>query len=549
MLDRFLVWLGAAMVTAGVTAAMVAGAGIAAADSPPGSDANGTTSSESAKPTENKPDSDKDGTPKPKPKPAGKKPGKQSADDPTEPTAAVGKDPAPASATTTKTTEKPVRPVKTDRKPVAKPVVKQAAVEPAPQDAAKKTLQTAVAATAPTSLTAKIAAPNATVAPPETAAVAFAAAAPATETTSTAAAPRIPPLLSFIGTIFFNLFSFATRLFEGPPVLPPGSTVTVRSSTLQLPCASAACTVPADWYFPTDAEPTGLTYLQHGFLAGGRFYSFTAATLAEETHSIVVAPTLTSNFFATDGYWLGGTPMHQAVANLFIGPRTALTDSASAAMGTEVTLPQRVVLVGHSLGGGLVTDAAGYMVDNHTIGDLAGVVLLDGVTLDDAQASAALAKVPDALPIYQIASPPYFWNQWDGLGVALVAKRPGRFNGVQLVGGAHIDSMQGGNPLIQFGAYLVAGASQTQNIEAVKQLAAGWINDMFAGTHTGIYGTPGASIDIPTDAGHATAIALPAPATPLSTLDLLLQWLSAFGDQFFFKSPPAADPATASLAA
>jgi hypothetical protein len=515
MLDRFVAWLGAATVTAGVTAAMVAGAGIAAADGPPASAANGATSSASA------------GTQKPKPsdtkKPSDKKPKP-------EPAATVGKDQSPV-------------------KPPAKPAVKQQVEQPAPQATTKNTVQPAVAAVAAPSVTAKIAAPTATVAPPQTAAVAFAAAAPNAEITSTAAAPSIPPLLSFIGTIFFNLFSFATRVFEGPPVLPPGSTVTVRSSTLQLPCASAACTVPADWYFPTDAKPTGLIYLQHGFLAGGRFYSFTAATLAEQTHSVVVAPTLTSNFFATDGYWLGSTPMHQAVANLFIGPRTALTDSASAAMGTEVTLPRRVVLVGHSLGGGLVADAAGYMVDNHTIGDLAGVVLLDGVSLDDAQLSAALAEVPHALPIYQIASPPYFWNQWDGMGDALVARRPGRFNGVQLVGGSHIDSMQGGNPLIQFGAYLVAGFSQPQNIEAVKKLAVGWINDMFAGTHTGIYGSPGASIDIPTDAGHATAIALPAPATPLSPLDLLLQALSEFGKQYFFQSPPAADPAMESLAA
>ena len=39
MVDRFLVWMGAGMVTAGVAAAMVAGAGVAMADSPR-SDAN-----------------------------------------------------------------------------------------------------------------------------------------------------------------------------------------------------------------------------------------------------------------------------------------------------------------------------------------------------------------------------------------------------------------------------------------------------------------------------------------------------------------------------
>jgi len=76
MVDRFLVWMGAGMVTAGVAAAMVAGAGVAMADSPPGSDAKGTTSSESAKPADTKADSGIDGAAAPKPKPVGKKPKK-----------------------------------------------------------------------------------------------------------------------------------------------------------------------------------------------------------------------------------------------------------------------------------------------------------------------------------------------------------------------------------------------------------------------------------------------------------------------------------------
>src|SRR6185437_12186013 len=76
MVRRVLVWLGAGMLTAGVAAGMVAGAGVASADSPPGSDTKGTTSSESANSTENKPDSDNDSTGTPKPKPSGKKPKK-----------------------------------------------------------------------------------------------------------------------------------------------------------------------------------------------------------------------------------------------------------------------------------------------------------------------------------------------------------------------------------------------------------------------------------------------------------------------------------------
>ena len=72
-------------------------------------------------------------------------------------------------------------------------------------------------------------------------------------------------------------------------MLPPGSTVTVSRSTLQV----GGKTVTADWYFPNESEPpTGLVYFQHGAFAVGSMYSYTAANLAEETNSIVVAPTM-----------------------------------------------------------------------------------------------------------------------------------------------------------------------------------------------------------------------------------------------------------------
>ncbi len=63
--------------------------------------------------------------------------------------------------------------------------------------------------------------------------------------------------------------------------------------------------------------------------------------------------------------------MHQAVANLFEDDNTALAESALAA-GYTGPIPDRVVLVGHSLGGGLVAGTAGYMVDNDTATGLPG---------------------------------------------------------------------------------------------------------------------------------------------------------------------------------
>lgn len=323
------------------------------------------------------------------------------------------------------------------------------------------------------------------------------------------AALRPAPLVNIVGSLVFNVVGAALQVFSGPPVLPPGSNVTVRSSTLDMPGTNQ--TVRADWYFPEDPDSaTGVIYLQHGFMATGPMYSYTAAYLAEETNSIVVVPTLSSNLFDTGAEWIGGEPMQQSVADLFAGDRPELTASAAAAAGHPVTLPSKFVLVGHSLGGMLVTGAAGRMVDNGAVDDLAGVVLLDAVDTDH--------DMPDALdklkganyrPVLLISSERYVWNLDGTVGDELQAARPGKFNGVMLAGGRHIDGLQGANPILQFAEYLIAGFSQPQNIDAVKTISAGWINDMFNGTDSGVHGAPQESIEIPTPSGTATAVVLP----------------------------------------
>jgi len=574
MLDRFLVWLGAGVVTAGMSAAMLAGAGVATADNAPGSDTEGTTSSESAKPPENKPDSDIGAARAAKPRPTGEKPKKdaptvsrgadetdtvQQDDEDTadqtappaqwpdeQPTAATVKEAEPAgSDTAEKAADQKVRPVAIAHKPVVKPAAKQEVEEQAasePQDSTESTESTetavepAVAAVVTISRNTNTAATLKTAAS-QTAAVAFAAPATA-QITSTAAATPLSGLLSAIGTIVFNLYGFATRLVGGPPILPPNSTVTVHSSTLRLDCANGY-EVPADWYIPdtedTQAPPTRLIYLQHGFLAQGPWYSYTAATLAEQTNSIVVAPSITSNFLSCDACWLGAPPMQQAVANLFEDDNTALAESALAA-GYTGPIPDRVVLVGHSLGGGLVAGTAGYMVDNDTIDRLAGVVMLDGVALDGSMASS-LDKVPDDIPIYQLAAPKYFWNQFGVGTTALLAARPDRFIGVTLVGGSHVDSMRGGNPLIQFSQELVAGFSNPQNVAAARTLMVGWVNDMFAGNQKeGIYLDPGEQYVLDTPAGEATLVDLPNSLTKPFLLNPL-QALVPLGNPFFTFEP------------
>ncbi|SHV07279.1 esterase/lipase [Mycobacteroides abscessus subsp. abscessus] len=350
----------------------------------------------------------------------------------------------------------------------------------------------------------------------KTAAVAATTAAMTADTPTTAVKTARPSLINVIGSFVFNVIGSAMLAFAGPPVLPRGSTVTVKVSSLTMPGTGQK--VQANWYFPEHADSaTRVIYFQHGFMAVAPMYSYTLAALAQSTNSIVVAPTLSSNAFDPKARWLGGSADQQAVADLFAGDRSALTESASAAAGHQVTLPTSFVLVGHSLGGALVTGAAGRMVDNGAVANLQGVVLMDSVDLNNV-VPTALQKLTgaDYRPVYDISSEPYVWNR-DGLvGRELEAARPGQFNGVMLVGGRHIDALQGANPVLQFAEYVVAGFSRSPNIEAEKTLAIGWINDMFAGTQTGIYGAPGQTITIDTKAGPATAVALPfASAQPV----------------------------------
>lgn len=153
------------------------------------------------------------------------------------------------------------------------------------------------------------------------------------------------------------------------------------------------------------------------------------------------------------------------------------------------------------------------MVDNGAVDDLAGVVLLDAVDTHN--------DMPDALnqltganyrPVLLISSEPYVWNRNGTVGQELQAARPGEFNGVMLVGGRHIDGLQGPTPSCSSPS-TSSPASQPQNVDAVKTISAGWINDMYNGTETGVYGAPQESIEIPTASGTATAVVLPFAST------------------------------------
>jgi pimeloyl-ACP methyl ester carboxylesterase len=584
MVDRFFVWVGATVVTAGLSAAMLAGAGVAIATDGTPSDTGGSSTSESSSSTDTKGDSspgaaeaDKPSANDPDPKDdtdptddesdgddsstdtesstdtdedaTDEDTTEDAATDPDEGTGEPGDSAKPSEADTTngsdsddaddtqrarvKPTAAFVQAEAEEKQSVARKVVETSSEPETTVEQAVVVLNEAVAKDVDT---------------PEIAAVAFASAVEM-QADATASASPMTGLLNVIGTIVFNLYNFATRLVGGPPILPANSGVTVRSSTLRIDCGCAegdGFEVPADWYVPDVVEDDRLIYLQHGFLAQGPWYSYTAAALAKQTKSIVVAPSITSNFLAADACWLGAPPMHEAMAKLFDDGNTALADSAEAA-GYLGPIPDRVVLIGHSLGGGAVAGIAGNMVTNGTVDRLAGVIMLDGVPFDP-KAVESIGSVPVDIPFYQLAAPGYFWNQF-GVGTdALHQARPDQFIGVTLAGGSHVDSMRGGNPLIQFAQELVAGFTSPKNAAAAEIVMVGWANDMFAENQgdqrVGVYLDRGEEFTLDTPAGQATLVDLPNSLTKSFPLNFVKPFIS-IGNGFFTFEPACVNESVA----
>jgi hypothetical protein len=575
-------WVGAGFVTAGVTAAFFAGSGVATADT--GSESGpSSSSSDSSSPSSSPSSTDKKDKPD-KPGPANKadkpdKPAKadkpDKADKPEKPSSgsdstdkddedATDKD-AENSAPEEPTVEAPATDDTAD--PDVKPATKPATKPAGPKKAAGIEQQAAIVAAPETTpdpepaaavvvdeeptpevepAVAAIAKVTKTQAAQPLSATSLSATRMAQAAVSTTIAPPAPMsvldaigsgIRAVVGSIVVTVGSFAINtlqtieaLVTGPPVLPPNSTVTVRSSTITL---STGQRVAANWYYPEgDVPPDRMILLSHGFLALGPMYSYTAANLAEQTHSIVVTPTLPSNFFAADDHWLGGIGMAEVMADLFVGEREALTQSAiNAGFATRygldpatAALPQKFGLAGHSLGGQLVSGMAGFLAENGAADDLVGVITLDGVptgtTLADSidKLDAYEAAGGHYIPIREIGAPWNLFNSISNVNQSLNEGRPGRYNGVVLSGGVHMDSMLGGNPLIQFTAYVVAGIPRPINPPAVGQLAATWFNQWFEGqTDIGDDLVPGSTIDIVTPRGTAKGVVIGAPPAAGST--------------------------------
>ncbi len=307
---------------------------------------------------------------------------------------------------------------------------------------------------------------------------------------------------ALLGALITVLLALAAPPCAGARGRP---TVRVGHAPLVLPCGSGGTTVPTDWYFPRRGRvATGLVWLQHGFFETKTNMAGVAQAYAARAGTVVVVPTITSNPFTAGGCWLNGAPMWRAVAAT-LTDRTALQASADAAYGGAVRLPDHFVLSGHSAGGNLALATAGDLAVGGNIFELRGVVLLDAVDFAGAMRTALQRLTgPNDRPVWQLASPPSSCNAGGSGTQALLAARPDRFVGVELLRGTHVDALGADAGLF---AEFACGFPRPENVRAARLISCQWVFDALTGAHLGILsGTPGQRIAV----AGATAVVLPA---------------------------------------
>jgi len=311
--------------------------------------------------------------------------------------------------------------------------------------------------------------------------------------------PRIRTCLATLGAAA-SLVSLAV---VAQPAAAQTTTVTVRSATLVVPCGTGTTTgsTTADWYLPS-GTPTSVVWLQHGFSRTRANVRDLATRLAVDTGSIVVAP----NAGPCGG--INATAFHQGIARLFGDQQARLDTSYRTAQGAAApVLPESYVLSGHSAGGNAVTAAAGFTTDlpGGDVANLRGVVLFDPVENGGAMTTALRKPGLATVPVATVSAPGSACNASSSGTNALRANRAG-FIGFRLARGSHTDAE---GPNSDFLANLTCGFPRSENVSALRVLAAGWVRDMVARTFagpgaTGTYAPSGTTVAV----GAASATSL-----------------------------------------
>lgn len=270
-------------------------------------------------------------------------------------------------------------------------------------------------------------------------------------------------------------------------------TVTRVDTTTDTRCAFLTYRTPTSWYFPA-AQPKALMWVQHGFSRTKDQMDDLARRYAADGFLVVTTTLPSANIFGCTVQNLGNnTGYLNNVADLFGKKDTSdrlarsLATAKQRAVRPDVSMPEKLVLTGHSAGGEAVAYVANRLRTSYpsAYANLRGVILLDPVpSIAGSNLSTGLQGLSGSRPVYTISAQPSTCNS-GGAGTGLVTRTLAQdFVGVRLTSGVHTDAE--GASTNGLGT-LVCGTPKASNVAILQTLAVEWAGDMVSGQKTPAY--------------------------------------------------------------
>ncbi|MFD7841439.1 alpha/beta hydrolase [Nocardia sp. NPDC059764] len=310
---------------------------------------------------------------------------------------------------------------------------------------------------------------------------------------------RSPGRMLLCASMFAALAAVAPMGVAGAEPPPAGTRVV---GFLDIPCVTTTLRQDSDWYLPA-GPARGMVVLVHGFGATKDQYRELASALSADGE-LVLVPTLP----AVDvrgcavSSLIGNKAFLDNLADVIAGAgdpagalRTSLRAATEQAGRTDIDVPDRLVLMGHSAGGDATFRIATRLAVTPGSSGLAGLVQLDPVRgIDPSVTDDALAALaPTGLPILAVSTPPSLCNNGASGTQSMRQYLPGRFLGVRVSGGSHADALGTGDALISGAAGLLCGTVTENHAAVTRDFAVAWTRDELTGSQSdGFYpGTAG----------------------------------------------------------
>jgi hypothetical protein len=219
--------------------------------------------------------------------------------------------------------------------------------------------------------------------------------------------------------------------------------------------------IKLEWYFPRSGEPLGWVFLQHGFARSAKQMGFLARRLTEKGFA-VVTPSLSVLLLQNKKFI---EKMSEELLQKPLKPRGK-------------TLPERFVMIGHSVGAKLVSLlGVGYVA--RKVSGFRGVVLLDAVGFGN-EFTEILNKLKN-VNVLALLAEPSACNSWNNVLPSLRQFQYDsvrNFVGLKLTGGSHCDAEGESSDLM---CHLTCGASKKDNVKNLQDFVSHWATGFLNG--------------------------------------------------------------------